>query len=407
MVPLVILASGGSNFARVLAGAWSPPTNLLIWGNASSGLDVGGQFVAPPADRVNLTWNAAAELARRNPGRSVHLITVAGGGFEIGRWLAGGDMHALLRADVAAALANAGLAAIDLFWWQNSNGPAASYDAAFEALLDGLYLEPWFPVSTPVYIGGLPGLRSGGTAEDEFWNRKFDALAARDSRRSYYDLAALPASVWTPGDHVHLTAAGIAHAANVLANAVQSGLVSRPTPGVLLLASGQLPAPQYTLPFQLRAWAGYRSLVFDLHLRPETDGAGLRCQLSGDGGASWRSSGYNYEIGHIRDSTPSAYVAAAPEAGDIWLTPQNVGGGAHEGFTGEVRLMQQARSSLWPRLLVDGAIVSADATPEGRRIVGSAFAKSPGITDAIRFYFSSGRIFAGNWAIYGRTGSPP
>jgi Carbohydrate esterase, sialic acid-specific acetylesterase len=217
--PIVILATGQSNFVQTPAFAWSPESRARRWNYNHTDGHVGNAFVALPSITISVVDKFASEIARLNPTRSVYGINtaIATPGQTISRWLAGGgppDMYQQITNNIPAALAAIGASKIDiLLWWQGeAQTPATSkmyeYPTDWEAFHGRLLLETWFPRTTPVIIFGLAptSISSDGLATD-ITNGNLQAVvrADPDCRRFVYT-GSLAASFWL--DAYHPTGAG-------------------------------------------------------------------------------------------------------------------------------------------------------------------------------------------------------
>lgn len=220
--PLVIVASGQSNFARISSSStWEVPDNLKIWNNydltlatPSFTVTTGTAFVTPPNGRGNAAIAFAAEAARDNPTRPVYLIVVARGGTPIANWLSGGpapDMYAAIQNSVTAALSAVGLSAIDVFlWWQGENDAAApsNYLTNFNELVtQRLQVETWFSVTTPIVIYGIVGDAVNSNPVYAGFEQYLRACANHDPDfRMYVNTPRLPVAYWD--DTLHPTGEG-------------------------------------------------------------------------------------------------------------------------------------------------------------------------------------------------------
>src|SRR5262245_22549923 len=71
--PIVILATGQSNFVQTPAFAWSPEPRAKVWNYNHTDGHVGSAFVPLPSSTINITDKFASELARLNPTKQVYL----------------------------------------------------------------------------------------------------------------------------------------------------------------------------------------------------------------------------------------------------------------------------------------------------------------------------------------------
>nr|WP_284701396.1 sialate O-acetylesterase [Rhodoplanes tepidamans] len=225
--PIVVLATGQSNFVRKETYSWSPPANLQVWNWSGADGNVGTAFEAADETRINTTWAFAAEIAKANPLRQVLVVTVAFGR-AISYWLPGTpapDVWANLTANIVPALAAAGVSTVDyLLWWQGESDAASpsSYLANFETLIARFRAESWFPVETPIVIFGIANSTVAASAYHGPMNQVLARCAATDpDRRLFVYTAALPAALW---DGIHMFAAGYRAAGVLAAHTVMSGV---------------------------------------------------------------------------------------------------------------------------------------------------------------------------------------
>ncbi len=174
------------------------------------------------------------------------------------------------------------------------------------------------------------------------------------------------------------------------------------SPGIVLLTSGS--ASGATLDLVLTTYTDYRGLKFVLGgFRPATDGAALWMRVSTDGGSTYDASATDYMY---FAATEDNAVTNAPvnSTGDtkISITPAIIGNGAAEGFSGEITLLKQTSTALWPRIHATGSMITSTVTPTVAMIWASTGArKAAQDTDAVRFLFSAGNITSGDYAVYG------
>jgi hypothetical protein len=216
--PIVILATGQSNFVQTPAFAWSPESRARRWNYNHTDGHVGNAFVAMSSTTINVVDKFASEIARLNPMRSVYVINtaIATPGQTISRWLAGGgppDMYQQITNNVPAALASIGATKIDLLWWWQGEAhmPATSqmynYPTDWETFHGRLLLESWFPRATPVILFGLaPTSISGDIATDIINGHLQTVVRADPDCRRFVYTGSFGASFWL--DAYHPTGAG-------------------------------------------------------------------------------------------------------------------------------------------------------------------------------------------------------
>jgi hypothetical protein len=226
--PIVILATGQSNFTHEPSFTWSPPTNLKIWNWDGVDTHVGTDFAGIDGTKMNVTWRVAAEIARANPTRQVRLINISFAGQAISHWMTGTgapDVYDNIGDNMTPALAAAGVSTIDLLlWWQGESDAAApsTYLADFETVQARFQAETWFPRSTPVVVFGITNTTIGGSAIYGAMNTILQkAVQADPDHRLFTYPAALPVGYWD--DNLHLTAAGYDQAGLAAANTLLRG----------------------------------------------------------------------------------------------------------------------------------------------------------------------------------------
>jgi hypothetical protein len=216
--PIVILATGQSNFVQTPAFTWSPESRARLWNYNHADGNIGTAFVALPSTTINVADKFASEIARLNPTRSVYLINtaMAFSGNTISYWLPGTsspDEYLQITNNVPAALAAIGASKVDmLLWYQGEAQTPATcemhqYPADWEIFFGRLLLESWFPRATPVVIFGIAPATISGLISSDIQNGNLQAVvgADPDCRRFIYS-GALAAGYWL--DTAHLTSAG-------------------------------------------------------------------------------------------------------------------------------------------------------------------------------------------------------
>jgi hypothetical protein len=210
--PIVILATGQSNFVQTPAFAWSPESRAKIWNYNHTDGNVGTAFVTLPSTTINVADKLASEIARLNPTRSVYLINTATAVTvnRIDRWLPGWtviDNYAQITNNVPPALAAIGATKIDLLlWWQGEAEVADfyRYPSLWEQFYGRLLLESWFTRATPVMVFGLAPTTISGSIYTDIMNGHLQAVVRNDSdfRRFVYT-GSLAASFWQGGFHLN------------------------------------------------------------------------------------------------------------------------------------------------------------------------------------------------------------
>jgi Carbohydrate esterase, sialic acid-specific acetylesterase len=210
--PIVILATGQSNFVQTPAFTWLPDSRAKVWNYNHTDGNIGTAFAALSSTTINVADKFASEVARLNPTRMVYLINTATAlsGNTIKRWLPGAmgiDNYLQITNNVPVALAKIGATKIDLLmWWQGEAQTADFYDYPidWETFYNRLLLESWFPRATPVIIFGIAPTTISGSIYTDITNGKLQEVvrADPDCRRFVY-AGSLAASFWQGGFHLN------------------------------------------------------------------------------------------------------------------------------------------------------------------------------------------------------------
>ena len=226
--PIVILATGQSNFVQRPSLAWSPSSNALAWNWNDVDGSVGTAFEAIPSTTINLPEKVASDIAATYPGRPVYIIGIAIGSQDISHWMAGAtapDMYANITANVVPALALIGVNHINfLLWWQGENQTAfpENYIDNFNTVMTRFQGESWFPRATPVVIYGLAPTTISGDIQTDTTNARLQAAArAETSTRRFIYTGDFNASYWA--DTLHPNAAGFFAMGEQASNAIIYG----------------------------------------------------------------------------------------------------------------------------------------------------------------------------------------
>lgn len=246
--PIVILATGQSNFVQRPVLRWTPADNVLSWDYDDIDGHVGTGFVPVPGLSINLPEKVASDIAVAYPTRPVYVIGVAIGSQDISHWMTGAaapDMYANITANVVPALAAIGVSKIDvLYWYQGENRTTSPelYVDNFNAVMNRFKAESWFPRTTPVVIYGLaPTSISGNIATDATNAALQVAVGADPDVRRMVDTGSLGPAYWF--DHMHPNAQGFFVMGKMGADAYLRGagsLTRRPASRNLLHGGGYL-----------------------------------------------------------------------------------------------------------------------------------------------------------------------
>jgi len=234
--PIVILATGQSNFVRAETLSWTPAPNVFSW-NFNGSITfvdgaVGTSFVPLTSNFTTVIRQPeafASVIGRANPGRPVYVIDIAIGSQPISQWLPGAsapDMFANVVANVVPALAQIGVSKIDIMlWWEGENQTLTSqelYVDNFNQMMARFQAQSWFPSYTPVMIYGIAPTSISGLPFSDTTNSKLQMAARQNSdvRRFVYT-ASLGPSVWL--DALHFNGAGHLAAGELVASAYLNG----------------------------------------------------------------------------------------------------------------------------------------------------------------------------------------
>jgi hypothetical protein len=223
--PIVILATGQSNFCNPQTFAWSPPSNLHIWNWDGVTTHVGTAFAAHAGTKVDPPAKFAAEVAQAEPVRQVYVINISIGSQAISHWLGGTaapDIFADIVANVVPALASIGASKIDMMlWWQGeSDAPnPANYIASHATMMARFWAQSWFPRDTPLVVFGIaPDAIANISGYSAMSNYLQAVVNAEPDLRMFVNTASLDASYWDDGfTPTHMNAKGYAYAGEMAA----------------------------------------------------------------------------------------------------------------------------------------------------------------------------------------------
>ncbi len=200
-------------------------------------------------------------------------------------------------------------------------------------------------------------------------------------------------------DLVYNTGSSEWRCANILPVGAASG------GGLVLLTSGA--ASGATLDLVLTTYTGYRGLRIVLAgFIPASDSKVLQAKVSTDGGSSWDASGYSYSNVQVNDAGTSTTNSSGTGGSGTLLqfgsaSVNMVGSGAAEGINLVFEMFKQTSTALWTRFNWSGYFIDSTATPGGVHLIGGGSRMTAQDTDGIRFFFSSGNITSGDYAVYG------
>lgn len=235
--PIVILATGQSNFARNDAYSWTPPKNLAVWNWNGTTATVGTAFAALDGTTASAPYSFAARVAEAHPARKVYLLRIAIGAQAIAQWKSGAatpKVYDDCKANVEAALTLLGLSKIDaLLWWQgeaDTTSPA-NYITDFETVMTRFRGETWFPYTTPIVVFGLTPESSGAVAGFDLFNTYLQRCVYADPANRLFAYPGWATSTYW-ADNRHATGLG-AHLIGIAAAQQFMGRAgARPLQGV-------------------------------------------------------------------------------------------------------------------------------------------------------------------------------
>jgi len=226
--PIVILATGQSNFVHRYEFSWRPASNAQKWNWDGVDGHVGSIFEAIPGDSINVTERFASEIALANPTRPVYVINISIGSQSIDQWKAGAsapDMYANITANIVPALARIGVSRIDgLAWWhgESQNAGPENYVSDFNTVMNRFRGEKWFPRSTPVIVFGIAPKAISGTFATDVINASLqEVVRAEPNLRRFVYTGVFGASHWA--DRLHPNGQGFAAIGATAANAYLYG----------------------------------------------------------------------------------------------------------------------------------------------------------------------------------------
>jgi len=177
-------------------------------------------------------------------------------------------------------------------------------------------------------------------------------------------------------------------------------------PGATLLTSGSVSGGSAQQDFVLTSYTAYRGLIFELiNWIPATDDVDLYMRVSTNAGSSYDAGATDYRYGGISNFSNatnltfgSAGTTQMMLAGSTSAT-SHIGNGSSEGINAQVMLMDQTNTAIKPKVWCDAVFYGA--ADFCARSSSSGHRNAAQDTDAVRFFFSSGNITSGTYAIYG------
>src|SRR6185295_9462118 len=236
VTPIVILATGQSNFVQAPSYTWTPASNIYSWtfNGSITFVDgaVGDAFLPLTTKYGTIIRQPeafASALGLLFPGRKIYVINISIGSQPISQWLTGAsapDMFANIVANMTPALAAIGVSKIDIMlWWEGENQSLTSqelYVDNFNTMMARFQAQSWFPSYTPVIMYGIAPTSISTLPYSDTTNSKLQMAARQNSdvRRFVYT-AVLGSSIWL--DTLHFNGVGHFSAANLAVSAYLNG----------------------------------------------------------------------------------------------------------------------------------------------------------------------------------------
>jgi Carbohydrate esterase, sialic acid-specific acetylesterase len=221
--PIVILATGQSNFTRAPALAWTPADNCFVWNWDGVDGHVGTAFVAIDPTVMNVARKFVSDVARVNATRNVYLINISFSGQDISHWQTGAsppDVFQNILNNITPALAAIGRTEIDvLLWWQGETQTSNpdNYVMDWQTVHGRFTAQSWFPRATPVMLFGLAPTTISGNVRSDITNAYLQTIGRNDlDVRIFIYPGTFGAPQWE--DTLHMTAEGYNRAGKMAAN---------------------------------------------------------------------------------------------------------------------------------------------------------------------------------------------
>jgi hypothetical protein len=221
--PIIILATGQSNFTRTPAFTWVPADNCFVWNWDGVDGHVGTGFIAIDATVMNIARKFASDVAKVNATRNVYLINISFSGQDISHWMTGAsapDVFQNILNNITPALAAIGRTEIDvLIWWQGETQTSNpdNYVADWQSVHGRFTAQSWFPRATPVMLFGLAPTTISGSVRSDITNGYLQTIGRNDlDIRTFVYPGTFGAPQWE--DTLHMTAEGYNRAGKMAAN---------------------------------------------------------------------------------------------------------------------------------------------------------------------------------------------
>lgn len=221
--PIVILATGQSNFTRTPAFTWTPADNCFVWNWDGVHGHVGTAFVAVDSTAMNVARKFASDVAKVNATRTVYLINISFSGQDISHWQTGAsapDVFQNILNNITPALAAIGRTEIDaLIWWQGETQTSSpdNYVADWQTVFSRFTEQSWFPRATQVILFGLAPTTVSGQIRTDITNAYLQTIVRADpDMRAFVYPGSFVGADWD--DTLHLSASGYDKCGAMVAN---------------------------------------------------------------------------------------------------------------------------------------------------------------------------------------------
>lgn len=188
-----------------------------------------------------------------------------------------------------------------------------------------------------------------------------------------------------------------------------SGTLTWGTKGGRVLLSSQTASNSAFIAFTSGINSTYTRYVIEVtSLIPATDGTDFACQISTDGGSSYKSGASDYVWGMVT-SVSSGSALSDNDTADpqIYLNRignanEHMGNASGEGANSTITLFNPAGTSLYQMIEFTTSYIGAGTGVRSVRTNGSGTYTTAGTAvNAIKFYMSSGNITSGTFRLYG------
>jgi hypothetical protein len=170
--------------------------------------------------------------------------------------------------------------------------------------------------------------------------------------------------------------------------------------GLVLLSHTTISSSTASAAFTSGIDSTYDAYKFVLSgVRPVTDDVDFHLLFSVDGGSSYLSGDYKYQV-TARDSGGNTEDAGSDSASFIILTADDVGNESDESFNAEMVLYHPSNTAFHKQIAFQGVYYDHAALPNRLLGIGANSGSVAAVT-GIKFQFASGNIAEGSFTMYG------